>query len=85
MALNSDGRFDHLEDKVDGLQDKIGENHLEILGRLEKLTTDNVARIHAVESTVQKHEQHFSTLNKIFFSGSIVSLVAFFKDFFVHK
>lgn len=88
MPVSNDSRFDRLEGKVDDLQDRLNENHLDIINRIEKLSTDTVQKIHTVETTVNKHEQHFSTLNKIFLSGGILSLVslgAWFKDFFLHK
>lgn len=84
----NEARFDRLEEKVDDLQDRLTNNHLEILSKIEKLSSDTVAKVHSVETTVNKHEQYFNTLNKVFFSGgilSLVSLLAWFKDLFGHK
>lgn len=88
MPASNDNRFDRLEGKVDDLQDRLNENHLDIINRIEILATANVQKIHSVETMVNKHEQHFTTLNKIFLSGgilSLVSLAAWFKDLFIHK
>lgn len=81
MSPNSN--FDRFEEKLDNLVEITHSNKIEILDRIDRLSSSHTERIHALEMKVDKHDGHFSLLGKLTLgSGLVAGLFAYFKDNF---
>jgi len=82
MTLNED-RFSRLEEKVDNLVSVTHANHIDVINRLDTQNLQLVNKVHELESKVQKHDNHFDFVNKVFFGSSgLITLWFLIKDHF---
>ncbi len=83
-ALRLENKIDNLADKVDGMNDKMYEQHSEAREYLHTRMKEMDERINNASQKLADHEKNFGLLNFLVTSGlaSILGLVSFFSGWF---